>query len=207
MKKGVLAVMSGFSGAGKGTIVKELLKKNDYQLSISCTTRKPREGEQNGREYFFVSREEFEKMIANGDMIEYAEYAGNYYGTPRKAVSDWLVEGKDVILEIEVQGGMQVRKLFPDACLMFIVPPSADELYNRLKNRGTETEDQIKLRLEQTSREIEYIKDYDYLVVNDELDKAVERVESIINDQKCRPALCDETVESLKNDLSKIIGA
>ncbi|MCR4606052.1 MAG: guanylate kinase [Eubacterium sp.] len=205
-KKGVLCVMSGFSGAGKGTIVGELLKKSDYQLSISCTTRKPREGEQNGREYFFVSRDEFEKMIASGDMIEYAEYAGNYYGTPKKAVNDWLMEGKEVILEIEVQGGMQVRKLFPDAVLIFVVPPSATELHNRLKNRGTENDDQIRLRLEQTTREVSYIKDYDYMIINENLDDAVEQIDGIINNQKSKPAFAEDTINKLKQELSELSG-
>ena len=205
MNKGVLVVMSGFSGAGKGTIVKELLKKNDFQLSISCTTRNPREGEQNGREYFFVSRDEFEKMIKNGDMIEYAEYAGNYYGTPRKAVQDWLAEGRDVLLEIEVQGGMQVRKLFPDAVLLFVIPPSAKELYNRLKNRGTETDEQIALRLNQTTRETEYIADYDFVVINDELDKAVKQIEDTIRIQKSRPVYLDEEIVGLKKGLEEYI--
>lgn len=204
-RPGILIVMSGFSGAGKGTIVKSLLEKHDIFLSISCTTRKPREGEVDGKDYYFVTREEFEKMIREGEMIEWAEYAGNYYGTPKKAVNDRLAEGKDVLLEIEVQGGMQVKKLFPEAVLLFVVPPSADELLNRLRTRGTENESQIGLRLEQTIREIEYIKDYDYIVLNDQLDKAVQTVLNIMESQRIRPVFQKESTEGLKLDLSRLI--
>ena len=204
-RPGILIVMSGFSGAGKGTIVKSLLEKHDIFLSISCTTRKPREGEVDGKDYYFVTREEFEKMIREGEMIEWAEYAGNYYGTPKKAVNDRLAEGKDVLLEIEVQGGMQVKKLFPEAVLLFVVPPSADELLNRLRTRGTENESQISLRLEQTVREIEYIKDYDYIVLNDQLDKAVQTVLNIMESQRIRPVFQKESIEGLKLDLSRLI--
>lgn len=204
-RPGILIVMSGFSGAGKGTIVKSLLEKHDIFLSISCTTRKPREGEIDGKDYYFVTREEFEKMIREGEMIEWAEYAGNYYGTPKKAVNDRLAEGKDVLLEIEVQGGMQVKKLFPEAVLLFVVPPSADELLNRLRTRGTENESQIGLRLEQTVREIEYIKDYDYIVLNDQLDKAVQTVLNIMESQRIRPVFQKESTEGLKLDLSRLI--
>ena len=204
-RPGILIVMSGFSGAGKGTIVKSLLEKHDIFLSISCTTRKPREGEVDGKDYYFVTREEFEKMIREGEMIEWAEYAGNYYGTPKKAVNDRLAEGKDVLLEIEVQGGMQVKKLFPEAVLLFVVPPSADELLNRLRTRGTENESQISLRLEQTVREIEYIKDYDYIVLNDQLDKAVQTVLNIMESQRIRPVIQKDSTEKLKLDLSRLI--
>lgn len=204
-RPGILIVISGFSGAGKGTIVKSLLEKHDIFLSISCTTRKPREGEIDGKDYYFVTREEFEKMIREGEMIEWAEYAGNYYGTPQKAVNDRLAEGKDVLLEIEVQGGMQVKKLFPEAVLLFVVPPSADELLNRLRTRGTENESQIGLRLEQTVREIEYIKDYDYIVLNDQLDKAVQTVLNIMESQRIRPVFQKESTERLKLDLSRLI--
>ncbi|MEE3467272.1 MAG: guanylate kinase [Eubacterium sp.] len=204
-KTGVLTVMSGFSGAGKGTIVKGLLADHEFFLSISCTTRAPREGEQDGREYFFVSRDEFERMIRDGEMIEYAEYAGNYYGTPKKAVESRLAEGKDVLLEIEVQGGMQVKKLFPDAVLMFVIPPSADELLHRLRSRGTETDEQIRLRFEQTKREIDYIKDYDYVILNDEVDKAIDRIAEIIDSQRAKPAYQEELLQTLSQDISQLI--
>ncbi|MBR6228984.1 MAG: guanylate kinase [Eubacterium sp.] len=204
-KTGVLTVMSGFSGAGKGTIVKALLEQYEYFLSISYTTRAPREGEVDGRDYFFVSREEFEKMIRNNEMIEWAEYAGNYYGTPKKAVEDWLAEGKDVILEIEVQGGMQVKALFPNAVLLFVVPPSADELLHRLRTRGTENETQIGLRFEQTVRETRYINDYDFVVLNDKLDKAVATVHGIIESQRTRPIYQKDMIRELSLDLSRLI--
>ena len=202
---GILTVMSGFSGAGKGTIVKSLLSHYEYFLSVSCTTRAPREGEVDGREYFFVSREEFEKMIRMGEMIEWAEYAGNYYGTPKKAVEDWLAEGKDVILEIEVQGGMQVKALFPDAVLLFVIPPSADELLSRLRQRGTENETQIGLRFEQTVRETRYIKDYDFVVLNDEVEKAAAAIHGIIESQRMRPVFQQNTIKELSLDLSRLI--
>ena len=204
-KTGILTVMSGFSGAGKGTIVKGLLKDHDYFLSISCTTRAPREGEEHGREYFFVSREEFETMIKNDEMIEWAEYAGNYYGTPKKAVEDWLAEGKDVILEIEVQGGMQVKALFPDAVLLFVIPPSAEELLNRLRKRGTENETQIGLRFEQTVRETRYIKDYDYVIMNDSLERAIDEINKIIESQRARPLYQEDTIQALSRELSSLI--
>ena len=204
-KTGILTVMSGFSGAGKGTIVKGLLEKHEYFLSISCTTRAPREGEQNGREYYFVSREEFEKMIRDNEMIEWAEYAGNYYGTPKKAVEERLAEGKDVLLEIEVQGGMQVKSLFPDSVLVFVIPPSADELLNRLRNRGTENETQIGLRFEQTVREIEYIKDYDYVICNDKVERAIEEINRIIESQRSRSVFQDDVIRELSADLSRLI--
>ena len=133
--KGILTVVSGFSGAGKGTIMKELLKKYEFALSISATTRKPREGEEHGREYFFLTREEFEDKIKENDFIEYAEYVGNYYGTPKSYVKEQLEQGKDVLLEIEMQGGMLVKEQFPDAVLIFITPPSAEVLKKRLIGR------------------------------------------------------------------------
>ena len=146
---GILIVVSGFSGSGKGTIMKELLKRYDnYALSISATTRAPREGETDGREYFFKTREEFEKMIAKEELIEYAEYVNNYYGTPRAYVEEQLTAGKDVILEIEIQGALKVKKKFPDTLLLFVTPPSAEELRKRLIGRGTETMEVIEQRMQ-----------------------------------------------------------
>lgn len=204
-KTGILTVISGFSGAGKGTIVNKLLSQHEYFLSISCTTRSPREGEVHGREYFFVSRDEFECMIRNNEMIEWAEYAGNYYGTPKKAVEDWLAEGKDVLLEIEVKGGMQVKALFPNSVLLFVVPPSADELLNRLRKRGTENETQIGLRFEQTVRETRYIKDYDYVILNDDLERAVDEIHCIIESQRAKTIYQDDMIRELSLDLSRLI--
>ena len=160
MSKGLLLVISGFSGAGKGTVMKRLLELHDeYSLSISATTRKPREGEADGREYFFKTVEEFEKMIAEDALIEHAQYVGNYYGTPKAYVEEQLDKGNNVILEIEIQGAMNVKRMFPDAVLMFITPPSAAELEKRLRGRGTEDETTIKARLSRAAEEAEREKE------------------------------------------------
>ena len=156
-RKGVLAVVSGFSGAGKGTLMKALLSEHadQYALSISATTRGPREGEVDGREYFFKTKDQFEQMIADDALVEYAEYVGNYYGTPKAYVEEQLARGKDVILEIEIQGALKVRRQFPDALLLFVTPPSAEVLKNRLIGRGTETMDVIEHRLARALEEAE----------------------------------------------------
>ncbi len=200
-KKGVLAVISGFSGAGKGTIMKRLIKDYPYFLSISATTRPPREGEQDGREYFFRSREEFEVMIKNNELIEWAEYVGNYYGTPRKAVEQQLAEGKDVLLEIEMQGGMLVKKQFPEALLLFVAPPSAEELKRRLIGRGTESPEEIVRRLQRAREEAPYMKQYDYIVVNEDLEEATDRVHQIIDMTHNRVDNCQEFVQSMEKEL------
>ena len=180
-ERGILIVVSGFSGSGKGTLMKELLKQYDnYALSVSATTRTPRPGEVDGREYFFHEIEEFEKMIAKDELIEYAKYVENYYGTPRAYVEEQLEAGKDVILEIEIQGALKIKELFPDTLLMFVCAPSADELKNRLVGRGTESEDVCRQRLSRAYEESLGIENYDYLVVNDEIDKCVELVDDII---------------------------
>ena len=159
---GILVVVSGFSGAGKGTLMKELLNRYDnYALSISATTRSPREGEQDGREYFFVSREHFQKMIAENQLIEYAQYVNHYYGTPRDYVEQHLEQGKDVILEIEIQGALKVKKRFPEALLLFVTPPSAQELKRRLVGRGTETLEVINARLHRAAEEASGMEAYD----------------------------------------------
>ncbi len=181
MPKGILLVISGFAGSGKGTIVKELLRKYDnFALSVSATTRSPRPGEEHGREYFFVSRDEFEEMIGKDELLEHAEYVGNYYGTPCKYVDEKLKEGKDVILEIEQQGAIQIKKKRPEALLMFVMPPTVNEVYNRLKKRGTESEEVIIKRMRQGSAEAEVIEKYDYLIINDDLDECVEEVHNTI---------------------------
>ena len=170
-KEGILIVVSGFSGAGKGTIMKALLERYDnYALSISATTRNPRPGEEEGKAYFFKTTEEFEKMIAQDDLIEYAMYVGNYYGTPKAYVEEQLRAGKDVILEIEIQGALKVKEKFPNTLLLFVTPPSAEELRKRLEGRGTETQEVIDGRMKRAIEEAEYMDQYDYLVVNDELD-------------------------------------
>lgn len=180
--KGLVVVLSGFSGAGKGTIMKHLLEAhpNDYNLSISATTRGMRAGEKDGREYFFKTREEFDSMIENNELLEYATFNGNSYGTPRAYVEQLIERKKDVILEIEIQGALQVKKMYPDALLLFTMPPSAKELENRLVGRGTETEDVIAQRLAISCKESQYMEEYDYLIVNDSLEKAVDQVHNII---------------------------
>lgn len=179
-QKGVLTVISGFSGAGKGTVVKRLLEKYDYGLSISATTRSPRAGEQDGREYFFKSTEEFEQMIKEHQLIEYAQYVGNYYGTPREYVVQQLEQGKDVILEIEMQGALHVRDIIPEVNLIFLTPPTVEELENRLRSRGTETEEVIKERMDRAKEECRYMEQYDYIVVNDDLETCVQNVHELI---------------------------
>ena len=187
-RKGIIIVVSGFSGAGKGTIMKALTAKYDqYALSISATTREPRPGEENGREYFFVSNEEFEKLISENGLIEHAGYVNHYYGTPRKFVEDKLNAGIDVILEIEIQGALQIKKQYPDAVLLFVMPPSAAELEKRLRGRGTEPEEKILERLARAKEEIYHASSYDYVVYNhDGKDKeAAEQILAIVTAEKC----------------------
>ena len=166
--------------------MKELIKQYPYFLSVSATTRKPREGEVNGKDYFFHSREEFETMIEQGELIEWAEYVGNYYGTPKQAVEKQLAEGKDVLLEIEMQGGMLVKEQFPNALLLFVTPPSFTDLEQRLVGRGTETKDEINRRIQRASEEVAYMSSYDYLIINDKLEQAVQDVHQIIQSEHMR---------------------
>ena len=205
-EKGILIVVSGFSGSGKGTLMKELLGRypDTYALSISATTRSPREGEIDGREYFFVSKDEFEKMIAKGELIEYAKYVENYYGTPRDYVEKKLDEGKDVILEIEIQGALNVKKMFPDTLLLFVTPPSAEELKKRLVGRGTETMDVIESRMDRACEEAEGMENYDYLIVNDSLDRCVEEMHSIIRGEHRRSSRNCEFMKEIKQDLERM---
>lgn len=201
-KKGILTVVSGFSGAGKGTIMKELLKKYDnYALSVSATTRVPRPGETDGREYFFKTKEEFEKMIAQDELIEYASYVNNYYGTPKAYVEEQLEAGKDVILEIEIQGALKVKEKMPDTLLLFITPPSVEELRKRLVGRGTETMEVIESRLKRAGEEAEGMDRYDYLIVNDKLDICVEDVHEIIRGEHLRSFRNAEFIEHMKAEL------
>lgn len=201
-KKGILIVVSGFSGAGKGTVMKELLKKYDnYALSVSATTRKPRPGEEEGIAYFFKTAAEFEKMIAKEELIEYARYVDNYYGTPRAYVEEKLEEGKDVILEIEIQGALKVKEKFPDTLLLFITPPTIAELKRRLVNRGTESMDVIEGRLRRAGDEAEGMDQYDYLIINDELDACVEEVHRIIEGEHRRSFRNQEFIENMRREL------
>ena len=180
--KGLLLIISGFSGTGKGTVINRLLEKYDekYALSISATTRPPREGEQDGREYFFKTREEFEEMIAKDELIEHACYVDNYYGTPKRYVEEKLEAGKNVILEIEIQGALDVKRLFPEAVLIFLLPPSVAELERRLRERGTETEEVVRARMERAAKEVDSAYKYDYIVVNDTVENAADRIMAII---------------------------
>lgn len=180
MNKGKLFVISGPSGTGKGTICKELIKSDNIRLSVSMTTRDPRDGEIHGVNYYFTSKEEFVSKIDAGGFLEHAEVFGNYYGTPKEEVLERLNEGIDVILEIDVQGALQIKKVFPDAILVFILPPSLTELRNRLIGRGTETPEVVERRLGEAANEISFANQYDYAVVNDQLDIAVENVRTII---------------------------
>ena len=202
-KKGMLSVVSGFSGSGKGTIMKELLKnyKDQYALSISATTRKPRVGEVEGREYFFKTPEEFESMIENNQLIEYACYVGNYYGTPRAYVEEMLEKGKDVILEIEIQGALKVKEKFPDTLLLFISPPSAEVLKERLIGRGTEDMDTINKRLSRAFEESLGVENYDYFVINDDLATCVKEVHSLIQNEKSRASRNINYINHIREEL------
>ena len=203
-KKGILVVVSGFSGSGKGTIMKELLSRYDnYALSVSATTRNPREGEQDGREYFFKTREEFEEMIASDALMEYACYVENYYGTPRAYVEEQLALGKDVILEIEIQGALQIRKRFPDTLLLFISPPDARTLEKRLVGRGTESMDVTENRLSRAVEEAEGIESYDYFIINDDLNTCVEQVHRLIQGEHSRVSRSLELINEIRTELKE----
>ena len=201
MSKGVLTVVSGFSGAGKGTVMKRLIQKyNDYALSISVTTRKPREGERDGIEYFFKTKEEVEAMIENDEFLEYARYVDNYYGTPRFYVEEMLAKGKNVILEIEIQGAMQIKAKNPEAVLVFVTPPSFEELRNRLIGRGTETADVIESRLRRASEEAEGMSSYDYILVNDQVEDCVDRLHQIILSERAKAQRNEEFINTIRQE-------
>ncbi|CEG26766.1 guanylate kinase [Bacillus sp. B-jedd] len=187
-EKGLLIVLSGPSGVGKGTVRKEIFSQPDtaFEYSISMTTRKPREGEVHGVDYFFKSREEFEELISQEKLLEYAEYVGNYYGTPVDYVRETLDAGRDVFLEIEVKGARQVREKFPEGLFIFLMPPSLTELQNRIVTRGTETEDLIRNRMLTAREEIEMMHLYDYVVENDQVERACDRIKAIVTAEHCR---------------------
>lgn len=200
---GKLVVFSGFSGSGKGTIMKELMAKHgdDYALSVSATTRGPRPGEEHGREYFFISEEEFEQMIKADGLLEYAKYVDHYYGTPKSYVNEQLSAGKNVILEIEIQGALKVKEKFPDTLLLFVTPPSAEELKSRLVGRGTETMDVIEFRMNRAKEEALEMDQYDYLIINDDLQECVEEMHQIIQGEHRRSFRNAEFIEHMKEEL------
>ncbi len=205
-KKGILIVISGFSGAGKGTLMKKLVAEHDnYALSISMTTRKPREGEVDGREYFFVTKEEFEQRIRENGMIEYASYCDNFYGTPKAYVEQQLENGKDVILEIEIQGAHKVKEIYPQALLLFVMPPGAKELYRRLKERGTESDEVIQKRMQRATEESEGIDTYDYIVVNDKLEDCISQINTIVRAARNTPSHNAEFIDTIRKELKELL--
>ena len=202
-QKGILIVISGFSGAGKGTLVKELLRRysDQYALSISMTTRTPRAGEREGVEYFFTDKAHFEEEMARGGLIEYASYCGNYYGTPKAYVEQQLEAGKNVILEIEIQGALKIKKKFPESLLIFVTPPNAAELKRRLEGRGTETEEAIANRLARAAEESHGVEAYDYLVVNDKLEESAQEVHRLVDAARRAPVRREEFVKEIREGL------
>lgn len=203
-KKGILIVISGFSGVGKGTVVKHLVEKYNYSLSVSATTRAPRPGEVDGKDYLFKTVEEFQSLIDYNGFIEWAQYVDNYYGTPRKYVEDELEKGNNVILEIEVQGARAIKEKYPEAVLIFLTAPSAVSLKERLEGRGTEDPKVIAKRLKRACEETEDMACYDYLVVNDNLDSCVEDVNSVIIAESCKTSNNKEYITKTKNELLDI---
>jgi len=204
-KKGLLIVVSGFAGSGKGTLMKRLMTDYEgYALSVSMTTRKPRPGEAHGREYFFVSKEEFEQKINAGGLIEYASYVENYYGTPKDYVEEQMAAGKDVILEIEIQGALKVKERFPESVLIYVLPPSVEELHRRLKSRGTETEDVIRKRMSRAAEESVVIEKYDYIIINDEVEESVRRLHNLIEAAHNTPGRNEEFIRGIRDGLEQL---
>ncbi len=201
MSRGKLIVVSGFSGAGKGTVMKELVKSDNYALSVSATTRAPRQGEIEGESYFFKTKEEFENMIQADELVEYACYVGNYYGTPKAFVEQKMAEGKDVLLEIEIQGALKIKAKYPDAVLIFITTKDAKTLKERLTGRGTETEEVINQRLARAAEEAEGIESYDYIVINDILEDCVKTVDRIIKSEHNRTSEKISIIQDIRMNL------
>lgn len=203
--KGILIVVSGFSGAGKGTLMKQLVHAYDnYALSVSMTTRDPRPGEEEGKEYFFVSKEKFEEEISKDGLIEYARYCDHYYGTPREYVERQLEKGKDVILEIEIQGALKIRQKFPTALLLFVMPPNVAELKRRLEGRGTESQEVICQRLKRAAEEAEGIEQYDFIIINDKLEECVQEMHALIRAAHYTPLRNEELIENIRKELDAL---
>lgn len=200
MKKGMLVVLSGPSGSGKGTVLEQFLKDEDFSVSISATSRNPRPGDKEGVTYFFKTRDEFEKMIANDEFFEYAQFNGNYYGTPKEYVLNQINNGKNIILEIEVQGAMQVKAAVPDAVLIFMTTPNINVLRERLEGRQTESQDVIEQRLETALNEVEYVDSYDYLIINDKLEKTVSDLKDAVNSAKNKTKKNIEFIKKFKGE-------
>ncbi|MBQ4177786.1 MAG: guanylate kinase [Lachnospiraceae bacterium] len=203
--RGSLIVLSGFAGVGKGTVLKSLFETHEgYAYSVSATTRSPRPGEVDGVHYFFVSRERFEQMIANDELLEYACYVDNYYGTPKAYVDSKLEDGFDVILEIEVQGALNIKKKVPDAILIYMLPPSAVTLRDRLTGRGTETPDVIRKRMERAAEEAVGVEQYDYIIVNDDADECAQELNSLIRAQRHRTGSNKAFIRMIQEDLKRL---
>ena len=203
-EKGILFIVSGFAGTGKSTITQGLIKKYGcYELSISATTRPAREGEEHGREYFFMNKEDFESQIEDGNFLEYARYLDNYYGTPKKWVDEKLASGQNVILEIEMQGALQIKGKFPKSLLIFVLPPSAEELEHRLTSRGTETKEQIAKRIARAKEEVEFIEKYDYVIVNEDIEKSINIVHNIVMSEKFRVSRNTDEIKAYVADFVK----
>lgn len=200
MNKGLLIVVSAPSGCGKGTILSEVLKDDRFYYSVSATTRSPRLGEVNGVTYHFITKQDFEERIKNSAMLEYAEYCGNYYGTPKKEIDEMREQGKNVILEIEVQGAMKVREICPDAVFIFVLPPSVAELERRLKKRATETDDVIAQRVSQARSEIELARKYDYVVVNAALEDAINDFKAVIKAEELKVSNAQDLIDEVINN-------
>ncbi len=202
-KKGIIAIISGFSGAGKGTVVGELTKKYGYAVSVSATTRKPREGEEEGKSYFFKTKEEFEQMIEADELIEYARYVDNYYGTPKAYVMEQINNGKDVLLEIEMQGALKVKEKFPEVSLIFITTPSVKELRRRLEKRGTEGAEVIDKRLARAKEECDYMESYDYIVENAGLEECVASLHGLLQAIHFSQSNQKELTEKIRKDFDQ----